>query len=105
MLQLHLIRIRYDESKHEIIIGSDPSMGIVNDVPPEVWNYSVSGFKVVKWWLKRRTRTYRPSGYDKKPLEIRNLMDIVGPTWAYDDLLKLLPAIENMIVSTKPEPK
>lgn len=24
-------------------------------------------------------------------------MDIVGPTWAYDDLLRLLHAIENMI--------
>ena len=72
-------RIRHDESKHEIIIGSGTSMGIVSDVPPEVWNYSVSDFQVVKWWLKRRTRTYRPSGFDKKPLEIRNLMDIVGP--------------------------
>ena len=90
--------IRYDESKHEIIIGSGPSRGIVSDVSPEVWNYNVSGFKVVKWWLKRRTRAYRPSGYNKKPLEIRNLLDIVDSTWAYDDdLLRLLHAIENMI--------
>lgn len=45
-------RIRHNESKHEIIIGSGPSMGIVSDVSPEVRNYSVSGFKVVKWWLE-----------------------------------------------------
>lgn len=57
----------------------------------------MSGLKVVKWWLKRRTRTYRPNGYSKKPSEIRNLMDIVDSTWAYDDLLRLLHAIENMI--------
>lgn len=52
MLQLHLIAMRRNESKHEIIIGSGPSMGIVSDVPPEVRNYSASGFKVVKWWLE-----------------------------------------------------
>ena len=34
-------------------------MGIVSDVPPEVWNYSVSGFKVIKWWLEENQNPYR----------------------------------------------
>ena len=57
-------------------------------VAPQVWEYSVSGYQVVKSWLDRRK--LRRSGRRSSPLD-----DIRPERWAFtEDLLNLLWVIE-----------
>ncbi len=54
---------RYDAAKQELHVGE----GVFTDVRPEVWNFSVSGFEVVKSWLAYRMRDR--AGKSSSPLD------------------------------------
>ena len=51
-----LADIEYDEAEHLLWIGD----GCIAGVSAEVWNYSVSGWQVLRHWLGHRTARGRP---------------------------------------------
>lgn len=56
--------IGYDSSKRRLLIGS----GYVENIPPEVWNYEVSGKQVLpQWFSYRRSNRERPIIGDRRP--------------------------------------
>jgi hypothetical protein len=44
--------IEYDESKRRLLVGK----GFVDNVSPEVWNYEVSGKRVLTQWFSYRKK-------------------------------------------------
>lgn len=77
----------YDTATSELRVGE----GMFAPVPPEVWNYSVSGLQVVKSWLGYRMR--KRSGKKSSPLD-----DIRPISWIFDtELLELLWTLEAVI--------
>ncbi len=85
--------IRYDEVNRELHIAD----GIVSNVSPEVWNFEVSGYRVLEKWLGARTRkgVGRASSKNATPL------DRIRPTdWEddwNDDLLDLLRVLTRTL--------
>jgi hypothetical protein len=56
--------IAYDSTKQRLIIGS----GYVENVPPAVWRYEVSGKQVLmQWFSYRRKNRERPIIGDRRP--------------------------------------
>ncbi|MFL6334983.1 MAG: type ISP restriction/modification enzyme [Pyrinomonadaceae bacterium] len=56
--------IDYDKSKRRLLIGS----GYIEGVPPEVWNYEVSGKQVLRQWFSyRKANRERPIIGDRRP--------------------------------------
>lgn len=56
--------IDYDESKKRLLIGS----GFIENIDPEVWNYEVSGKKVLLHWFSyRKADRSRPIIGDRRP--------------------------------------
>lgn len=74
----------YDAATRTLRVGD----GEFAPVPPEVWEFSVSGYQVVKSWLDRRKR--EPSGRKSSPL------DRIRPErWDFtQELLELLWVLE-----------
>jgi hypothetical protein len=81
--------IYYDENSHTLYVGS----GQIAPVLPEVWNYQVSGMRVVRKWF----------GYRKKHPEVKRsspLNDIHSVNWeaeATTDLLNLLTVLSRLV--------
>ena len=79
----------YDGSRNVLVIGS----GEFNPVPPEIWNFEVSGLKVIQSWLGYRMANR--SGKKTSPLD-----DIGLPEWTAElnsELLQLLWILENTL--------
>jgi predicted helicase len=77
--------ITYDEDRQQLRIGD----GAVSHVPVEVWDYTVSGYPVVRRWLEHRTK--RGRGRPTSELD-----DIRPTAWNdswNDELLDLLRAL------------
>lgn len=78
--------IRYDEKGHMLHVGD----GAVSGVTPEVWDYTISGWPVVRRWLEHRTA----QGRGRHSSEL----DAIRPTsWKdswNDELLNLLRALK-----------
>lgn len=83
----------YDGEAREIRIGDDPDAGRFGPVAPEVWDFEVSGFKVVQSWLGYRMRNRK--GRKSSPL------DDIGPTaWTWEftvEFLHLLSVLEHTL--------
>ena len=80
---------RYDVDKKLILVGE----GRFGPIEPAVFNFEVSGFKVVKSWLGYRMR--ERSGKKSSPLD-----DIRPKVWPYEftrELLELLWVLEKTI--------
>ncbi len=76
----------YDEKVHEIVLGS----GRFGPVKPDVWQFEVSGLKVVQSWLGYRMK--KRAGKKSSPLD-----DIRPERWTpkmSDELLELLWVLE-----------
>ena len=74
----------YDAATQTLRVGD----GEFAPVPPEVWEFSVSGYQVVKSWLDRRKR--EPSGRKSSPLD-----EIRPARWDFtQELLELLWVLE-----------
>lgn len=77
----------YDRANQELHIGK----GVFEDVRQEIWEFSISGFEVVKSWLGYRMKTR--SGKKSSPLD-----DIRPETWQFDEeLLDLLWVLDHTI--------
>ncbi len=81
----------YDEENQVLRVGEGEHAGRFEPVPPEVWEYSVSGMQVVKSWLDRRKA--EASGKRSSPLD-----DIRPEQWEFgEELLELLWVVEHTI--------
>jgi Type ISP C-terminal specificity domain len=79
----------YDPAKQEITVGD----GRFGPVAPEVWEFEVSGFKVVQSWLGYRMK--KRAGKKSSPLD-----DIRPEGWAArmsDEFLELLWVLESTL--------
>lgn len=77
----------YDPQTRTLTVGD----GEFAPVAPEVWEYSVSGYRVVKSWLDKRK--LKPSGRRSSPLD-----DILPERWTFaEELLELLWTLERTI--------
>jgi hypothetical protein len=77
----------YDPAKRELAVGD----GRFTKVAPEVWEFEVSGYKVVQRWLAGRMR--ERSGKRSSALD-----DIRPERWTFDDeLLNLLWVLEHTV--------
>jgi len=80
-------RFHYDPATQELHIGK----GLFAPVRRDVWNFSLSGFDVVKSWLAYRMRDR--SGKKSSPLD-----DIRPESWTFDgELLNLLWVLDHTI--------
>ena len=78
----------YDAQQQRLSIGLS---GLFSHVRPEVFNFSVSGLKVVQSWLGYRMA--EPAGRSSSPLD-----QIVPERWEFDDeLLELLWLLDHTI--------
>ena len=77
----------YSYSEQELYVGK----GVFENVRPEVWEFSVSGFEVIKSWLGYRMRNR--SGRSSSPLD-----DIRPRNWEFDEeMLDLLWVLDHTI--------
>lgn len=77
----------YDLANQKLHVGK----GVFEHVRQEVWEFSVSGFEVVKSWLAYRMK--KRSGKKSSPLD-----DIRPETWQFDEeLLDLLWVLDHTI--------
>ncbi len=68
--------IDYDESKNRLLVGT----GFIDNVPPAVWNYEVSGKRVLtQWFSYRKKNRERPIIGDRRPPS--KLGDIQPDRW------------------------
>jgi hypothetical protein len=77
--------IGYDESTNRLLVGK----GFVDNVPPAVWRYEVSGKRVVtQWFSYRKKNRERPIIGDRRPPS--KLGDIQPNHWLAEYTTELL---------------
>lgn len=83
-------RFRYEPATEELIVGD----GVFGPVSEEVWNFEVSGLKVISSWLGYRMAVRK--GKKSSPLD-----DIRPSRWTFsDELLRLLAILEHTVEVT-----
>lgn len=85
----NLRAVRYADNERELHVGE----GVISDVDPRIWEYEVSGLRVVRSWLGYRMR--ERSGRTSSPLD-----DIRPERWTWEmtkELLELLWVLEGVI--------
>ena len=81
----------YDAENRVLRVGRDEHAGQFAPVAPEVWDYSVSGMRIVDAWLNRRKENR--SGKKSSPLD-----DIRPERWTFgEELLELLWVLEGTL--------
>jgi hypothetical protein len=87
--------MHYDAAKRRLHIGR----GYVDNVPPEVWAYEVSGMNVLRQWFSYRKRDRsRPIIGDRRPPS--PLGDIQPEHWPHEyttDLMDLLNVLGRLV--------
>ncbi len=86
--------ITYDVAAHTLHIGD----GTITGVLPEVWDYSVSGLRVVERWIG--SRTAKGVGRASQPKTATPLDKIRPKTWEddwNDELLELLRVLTHTL--------
>jgi hypothetical protein len=92
--------IDYDAAKRRLKIGS----GYIDNVPPEVWAYEVSGKQVLRQWFSyRKKNRERPQIGDRRPPS--PLCDIQPDHWLPEYTTELLNVINVLALLVKLEPK
>jgi hypothetical protein len=85
----------YDAAKRRLHIGK----GFIDNVPPEVWAYEVSGMNVLRQWFSYRKRDRsRPIIGDRRPPS--SLCDIQPEHWPHEyasDLIDLLNVLGRLV--------
>ncbi|HET6880114.1 MAG TPA: type ISP restriction/modification enzyme, partial [Pirellulales bacterium] len=88
--------IDYDADKRRLTVGP----GFIDNVPPEVWNYEISGKRVLTQWFSYRKRhRERPIMGDRRPPS--KLCDIQPDHWLAEytaELLNVLHVLGRLIL-------
>jgi hypothetical protein len=81
----------YDPARSELYIGKGERRGVFGNVSKEIWEFSISGFEVVKSWLGYRMKERKGKSSSS--------LDKIRPThWAFDEeLLNLLWILEHTL--------
>jgi hypothetical protein len=92
--------IDYDPAKRRLKIGA----GYIENVPPEIWAYEVSGKAVLKQWFSyRRKNREKPQIGDRRPPS--KLGEIQPDHWLPEYTTELLNVINVLGLLVKLEPK
>ena len=91
--------IQYDESKRRILIGQ----GFIDNVPPAVWQYEVSGKRVLtQWFSYRKKNRERPIIGDRRPPS--KLGEIQPDHWLAEYTTELLNVLHVLALLVEMEP-
>jgi hypothetical protein len=91
--------IAYDETRRRLMIGK----GFINNVPPAVWHYEVSGKRVLTQWFSYRKRNReRPIIGDRRPPS--KLGDIQPDHWLAEYTTELLNVLHVLTLLVEMEP-
>jgi len=91
----------YDPAKGELYIGEGAQRGVFDNVSKEIWEFSISGFEVVKSWLGYRMKDRK--GKSSSPLDkIRPSHwvfdeELLNLIWLLEHTLALYPAVEHWL--------
>jgi hypothetical protein len=91
--------IQYDESKHRLLVGT----GFIDNVPASVWQYEVSGKRVLtQWFSYRKKNRERPLIGDRRPPS--KLGDIQPDHWLAEYTTELLNVLHVLALLVDMEP-
>lgn len=91
--------IGYDETKRRLMVGT----GFIDNVPPEVWRYEVSGRQVLtQWFSYRKKNRERPIIGDRRPPS--KLGDIQPDHWLAEYTTELLNVLHVLAMLVELEP-
>ena len=91
--------IDYDETRGRLLIGK----GFIANVPPAVWNYEVSGKRVLtQWFSYRKKNRERPIIGDRRPPS--KLGDIQPDHWLAEYTTELLNVLHVLALLVDQEP-
>ncbi|MCY2990478.1 MAG: hypothetical protein NTY19_21760 [Planctomycetota bacterium] len=91
--------IQYDETKHRLMIGT----GCIDNVPAAVWQYEVSGKRVLtQWFSYRKKNRERPIIGDRRPPS--KLGDIQPDHWLAEYTTELLNVLHVLALLVDMEP-
>src|SRR5439155_11495709 len=91
--------IEYDETRRRLLIGK----GFIDNVPPAVWQYEVSGKRVLTQWFSYRKRNReRPIIGDRRPPS--KLGDIQPDHWLAKYTTELLNVLHVLALLVEMEP-
>jgi type ISP restriction-modification system protein/N-6 DNA methylase len=91
--------IEYDAGKHRLLVGH----GYVENVPPEVWAYQVSGKQVLtQWFSYRKSNRERPIIGDRRPPS--PLGDIQPDHWLPEYTTELINVLNVLALLVELEP-
>lgn len=92
--------LEYDAAKRRLLVGT----GFVDNVPPAVWAYEVSGKQVLRQWFSyRRKNRERPLIGDKRPPS--PLGDIQPDRWLPEYTSELINVLNVLALLVELEPK
>jgi hypothetical protein len=91
--------IGYDETKHRLLIGN----GFIDNVPAAVWQYEVSGKRVLtQWFSYRKKNRERPIIGDRRPPS--KLGEIQPDHWLAEYTTELLNVLHVLAMLAELEP-
>lgn len=89
----------YDEARRRLMVGK----GFVENVPPAVWSYEVSGKRVLtQWFSYRKKNRARPIMGDRRPPS--KLGDIQPDHWLAEYTTELLNVLHVLALLVEKEP-
>jgi hypothetical protein len=91
--------MEYDEARRRLLVGK----GFIENVPPAVWNYEVSGKRVLtQWFSYRKKNRERPIIGDRRPPS--KLGDIQPDHWLAEYTTELLNVLHVLALLLEKEP-
>lgn len=91
--------IQYDQTQRRLLVGK----GFIDRVPPAVWQYEVSGKRVLTQWFSYRKRNrQRPIIGDRRPPS--KLGDIQPDHWPAEYTTELLNVLHVQALLVELEP-
>ena len=92
--------IDYDPAKRRLLVGT----GFIDNVPPAVWTYEVSGKQVLRQWFSyRKKHRERPQIGDRRPPS--PLSDIQPDHWLPEYTSELINVLNVLALLVELEPK
>ena len=92
--------IDYDPAKKRLLVGT----GFIDNVPPAVWAYEVSGKQVLRQWFSyRKKNRERPQIGDRRPPS--PLGDIQPDHWLPEYTSELINVLNVLALLVELEPK